>query len=249
MKGKTLKIAAAAMALVITLTPLTAQAKNIASSNDMLPKDVIYDPSIDYAFPNNKDIPFETTIEEEGYYAVDVMSPMPSKWDMVYHATSSQSDGLYVDTFSGKMRHRVIYAYPGYLNIYCENPFYVTINSIEEDEEEAVKPPEASVLRFYNDAAGEHLFTTNFIEAVRLLSNGWTYEGIAFKSSVGNRIYRNYDGIRHSYSYDYRPDTEGYAFRIPESAHLLVSPYNDTLITEDEDEYWHLLNLGWEDRT
>ena len=245
MKNKMLKtITAFAVALMIAI-PLNVQAKSVISSLDDLPSG--YDPEINYAFPNGPDRPLMATIEEEGYYRVSLLSPEPTQWHLVYHLTSSQSDGVYVDTFSGKTRCKYIYCYPGSLQIYGSGSFYAIIEPVEYEAFENVKM--VPVHRLYNSNTGEHFFTKDTYEAILLTRLGWTHEGIAFNGSTGPVIYRNYDGVRHSYTYEYMPNTEGVAFRLSEDAHLLVSPSGDTVITENEKEYWDLLNIGYDDRT
>jgi hypothetical protein len=73
---------------------------------------------------------------------------------------------------------------------------YITPIFLEDVEDvDVILDSCVDVLRYYNPESGQHMFTTSLEERNMLLSAGWNYEGVAFRTTVypENPVYRLYD--------------------------------------------------------
>ena len=60
---------------------------------------------------------------------------------------------------------------------------------------ESPRPPSVTMYRLYNRYTGEHFYTSDVSERDRLVSVGWSYEGVGWVAPVsGDPVYRLYNG-------------------------------------------------------
>ena len=125
----------------------------------------------------------------------------------------------------------------------------------------SIEKVDNAVYRLYNPNAGQHLFTAVHSEAERLVSIGWEYEGVAFKTGSRYPVYRLYNPFGGAHMLTARASegmslavsgwvVEAIAFYTGGSASVyrLYNPGNgDHVFTTSTEERDSLLSAGWTD--
>ena len=94
--------------------------------------------------------------------------------------------------------------------------YYVQVDSAYPDLEEGseysllvtdpAKSPSVTMYRLYNRYTGEHFYTSDVSERDRLVSVGWSYEGVGWRSGGSVPVYRQYNPYARTGTHNYTAD-------------------------------------------
>ena len=161
------------------------------------------------------------------------------------------------------------------VEFYCSrinhrNPSSLPANGyyIEQGSNHFTYRPYYDMYRLYNQWTGEHFYTGTFEEVEKLVTVGWTYEGIGWCApGTGDPVYRLYNPWAPGGDHHYTVDLEEYAYltsvgwkgegvgwysgtghEVP--VYREYNPYEQAHnhnYTSDLSEHNHLVSLGWHD--